>query len=628
VSTRAGSPPPPGLGGPLTVIGIIATGAGLLATTWVAARISAGGGHPVPALGAPLLRALLDGGLLALLGAGGSPVVFWVVLGLLLLAMAGVLGAVGFGVSRALGYSSTRPATAMASRRELGDLTGKAALTRARHLRPTLDNHERVTGGELGLRLGRLPGLRGGHDVLASHEDVVLEICGPRSNKTSALVVPAILGAPGPVITTSNKIDAYTLTVHGRTQAGRVFVLDPQGIARAEQTWWWNPLRAVTDMASAAQVATHFIATVGGGSDRADPYFTPASSRLLAQHILAAAAAPGHSLRDVRAWLARRAEEPADLLEAAGLAEVATSLRATMEAPPEQRGGLYETALTALGPLEVEAIARYVTPPSTWQGAPRPARGLTELDPWQFFAGYATSPDAVPRDTLYLLTKEGAGTAAPVVAALVDRLLKTAAEIAAARGGRCEPPPRIVLDEAANICPIKDLPDLYSYFGSMSLQVITILQSYQQGVAVWGQSGMHKLWSAATIKLIGAGVHDAEFCEQVSRLIGEHDIPHDTTQSGRGGGSISRGTRRERIMTAADVAALPKTHAVLIASGRRPALLELLPWYTEPDADELARHAATATDQVRRAAATALGPDNPIGHALHRELTHPPRETT
>ena len=265
----------------------------------------------------------------------------------------------------------------------------------------------------------------------------------------------------------------------------------------------------------------------------------------------------------------------------------------------------------------------------TWHGATPPARGITEFDPWQFFAGYTghPGPDSRPRDTLYLLTKEGAGTAAAVVAALVDRLLKTAAEIATARGGRCEPPPRVVLDEAANICPIKDLPDLYSYFGSMSIQAITILQSYQQGVAVWGASGMHKLWSAATIKLVGAGVHDAEFCEQVSRLVGDHDIPHDTTQSGRGGvgTSISRSTRRERIMTAADVAAMRKTQAVLIASGRRPALLKLLPWYTEPDADQLAEHAAAATDQVRCAAAAALGPDNPIGAALHRELAHQPQ---
>ena len=92
-----------------------------------------------------------------------------------------------------LGYPVGRPGAAMASRRELGDLIGRDAVARARQLRPALEKSQRVGGGELGLRLGRL---RGGHDVVASHEDVVLEICGPRSNKTSALVVPAVLSAP------------------------------------------------------------------------------------------------------------------------------------------------------------------------------------------------------------------------------------------------------------------------------------------------------------------------------------------------------------------------------------------------------------------------------------------------
>ncbi len=392
--TAPTGPPPPGLAGPLALIGIVATGAGLLGATWPAARVSAGAGYPVPAVGAPLLRAVLGAGLPALIGAGGSPVMFWVIFALLLAATVGVLAAAGFGASRVLGYASGRPGAAMASRRELGDLTGRAAVARARQLRPALDKHQRVTGGDLGLRLGRLHG----HDVLASHEDVVLEICGPRSNKTSALVVPAVLGAPGPVITTSNKVDAYTLTVYGRTHVGRVFVLDPQGIARVAQDWWWDPLAAVTDMATATQLATHFIATVGGGSDRADPYFTPASSRLLAQHILAAATAPPdtRSLRDVRRWLATRAEEPADLLEAAELADVATSLRATMEAPPEQRGGLYETALTALGPLEVEAVARYVTPPATWQGGARRRRALSSSI--RGSSSPATPPAAAPTD--------------------------------------------------------------------------------------------------------------------------------------------------------------------------------------------------------------------------------------
>jgi type IV secretory pathway TraG/TraD family ATPase VirD4 len=161
----------------------------------------------------------------------------------------------------------------------------------------------------------------------------------------------------------------------------------------------------------------------------------------------------------------------------------------------------------------------------------------------------------------------------------------------------------------------------------MSIQVTTFLQSYQQGVAIWGRAGMDKLWSAATVKLIGAGVHDPEFCEHVSRLIGEHDVPTWTSQSGRGGSSTSMSTRRDRILSAADVAALPKTSAVLISSGRKPGLITLLPWYTERDstrnggygADTITAHAAEASEQVRDAAIAALGHANPLARLLLEE---------
>ncbi|MFP5379146.1 MAG: type IV secretory system conjugative DNA transfer family protein, partial [Vicinamibacteria bacterium] len=70
------------------------------------------------------------------------------------------------------------------------------------------------------LRLGRVGELNPAQ-LVASEEDVLLMIAGPRSNKTSAVVVPAALSAPGPVIVTSNKVDVYTLTVGLRAAAGR-----------------------------------------------------------------------------------------------------------------------------------------------------------------------------------------------------------------------------------------------------------------------------------------------------------------------------------------------------------------------------------------------------------------------
>jgi len=66
----------------------------------------------------------------------------------------------------------------------------------------------------------------------------------------------------------------------------------------------------------------------------------------------------------------------------------------------------------------------------------------------------------------------------------------------------------VVLDEAANICRIADLPELYSHLGSRGMVPVTILQSYQQGVSVWASRGMAALWGAATKKGHRAGIDD------------------------------------------------------------------------------------------------------------------------
>ena len=450
---------------------------------------------------------------------------------------------------------------------------------------------------------------------------MLLEIAGPRSNKTSALVVPAVLSAVGPVVTTSNKVDVYTLTVGLRAQLGRVFVLDPQRICGAEQTWWWNPLAGITDMADAQYLVTHFSQTVGAGHERADPYFTKGAERLIGQ-LFVAAAHSGATLRDVLDWLATRSQAPVGLLRRAGLPAVARGLQGTLEAPPDQRGGLYETALHRAGLPGVRGgpALRHPTqhladpaPGTRSNRSPSSTRGGS----WS-----ATTPSTGSRSPTTRSTCSPAKAPAPAPRWWPRWSTTCCApppQAATARGGRVDPPVRAVFDEAANICPIRNLPDLYSYFGSMSIQAMTWLQSYQQGVHVWGRPGMDKLWSAATIKLIGAGVHDASFCEDISRLVGEHDVPTWSDQRGVGQRSSTLSTRRDRILSAADIAALPKTTAVLISAGRTPGQLTLLPWYAERDAQQISEYAAEATTAVRTAAIAALGPANPLAQLLDRQ---------
>jgi type IV secretory pathway TraG/TraD family ATPase VirD4 len=214
-------------------------------------------------------------------------------------------------------------------------------------------------------------------------------------------------------------------------------------------------------------------------------------------------------------------------------------------------------------------------------------------------------PDAFPvsADTLYLLSKDGAGSSGPLVAALTDQVMRFGVLRAEARGGRLDPPMLCMLDEAANICPLADLPQLYSHYGGRGIILVTILQTYQQGTTVWGDRGMGTLWGAATVKLVGAGGDDPRFAGDVSALIGEHDVATlSLTRDSSGGMSRQVGVRRQRIMGPEDVRALKRGTAILLASGARPAMLELNPWFRQPGADALTADTATAIAQISDAA--------------------------
>ena len=137
----------------------------------------------------------------------------------------------------------------------------------------------------------------------------------------------------------------------------------------------------------------------------------------------------------------------------------------------------------------------------------------------------------------------------------------------------------VVLDEAANVCRIADLPELYSHLGSRGVLPLTILQSYRQGTRVWGDHGMDALWSASTCKVLGAGLDDARFAEDVSRLIGDHDVTVRSVSRGSGHASESTSLRRQRILPPEAIRALPRGRALLLATGAKAAMIDLQPWY-------------------------------------------------
>jgi type IV secretory pathway TraG/TraD family ATPase VirD4 len=381
-----------------------------------------------------------------------------------------------------------------------------------------------------------------------------------------------VLGAPGAAFATSNKPDLFAACAGPRANRGRVWNFDPQQICRdVDPDWWWNPLSYVINDRRASELTTAFVDAYRPADARTDAYFDKAGQSLIAG-LLQAAALDGRPITDVYVWSTREDDdEPAVILEEHGLALAAAGVRSIIDAPHEQRGGVYGTAQELLGFLRDPEISRWVTDAD---------HRRPELDLTAFVQS---------ADTLFLHSKEGPGSSAGLVTALTMALCDAAEQVASrSPRGRLAVPLVGVLDEAANICRWRQLPDLYSHYGSRGIVLLTILQSWSQGGQVWGEAGMKKLWGASNIRCYGGGAAEREFLSDLEAQIGDYNrrVRSPSSSSGHGGSSrsISEQLTPTPILTVAELASLPRDRVVVIPSGAPPILARPVPWWQTPDA--------------------------------------------
>lgn len=463
-------------------------------------------------------------------------------------------------------------AASMPAPHKLHHVSAKDAKTTGASLVPPLVG----TDAQAGIKLGHT--LIGGKPLFLDWESTMLATAGPRMGKTTALALPAIITAPGAVITTSNKSDIFHQSVDYRMTQGSVWCFDPQNVA-GSTNMWWNPLRRVTDYPS-AQKLTGWLAAGAGHSDETNQtnrYFQDEGTKLLSILILAAAKGGG-DLKHVYDWLKNiESEIPVLLLREAGLTDPAGDLRAIQAMETRQRDGVIGFARQPVALLTYEGFAQYVTPDYRVNFRTDQA-GLVVKDTVtgihkEPLTHFDTSSFAASKDTLYALSLEGMGSAAGLVTALTGEVLEEAVNFAAGQGGRLPIPMVAVLDEAANVCKMAELPKQYSHFGSRGIIPITIVQSPAQAKDVWGDNGWEKLKSSSAVRFYGGNVDDDGYPTELSNKIGEHEVSYSSRSSGSSGNSYSNSVQRERILEVSDLAALPKELAVIQSPGNKPVLI-------------------------------------------------------
>jgi type IV secretion system protein VirD4 len=407
-------------------------------------------------------------------------------------------------------------------------------------------------------------GTGGGQLSFAAPQQAVLVLGPPRSGKTSTLVVPNVLAAPGAVLATSTKPDVMEATVQRRANVGRCWLLDPTGTVAAPPGVTpirWSPVEAcqswdeslvtVRAMVGAARPATRS----GEGA-----HWTERAEALLAP-LLHAAAVGGHDMQIVVRWTLRQdLATPQAELTAQGATMAADVLAGLAATDARELSGIWSTAAGVLAAYRSEAALATSRSPN--------------FDPRAMAEG---------ADTVYVCAPaRHQALVAPIVVAFVEQL-RAGAYALSASGARFQPLV-LALDELANVAPLPDLPSLVSEGGGQGVLTLACLQDLSQARQRWGPAAEGFLSLFGT-KVVLGGIADLSTLELVSRLGGEIDVPSRSVTrgswwSGHGSPTTTWATHRQRRLPLDAINQQPTGTALVLAGNQAPTRVHLPPWWT------------------------------------------------
>jgi type IV secretion system protein VirD4 len=426
--------------------------------------------------------------------------------------------------------------------------------------------HVRRLGG--GAFLGLAPG---GNWVTADPEHAVMVLGPPRSGKTSSVVIPALLGAPGAAVSTATKRDVLDATWRARSEIGQVWLFDPTGeegqLPRDIRRLSWSPVSAASTWDEALLTARAMAACTSPGAGTINEQHWRERSTALLAPLLFAANLARCPIADVLRWVLRQDLGPAGLTLEDHDAQVANDvLVGIAKTDGRERSSIFSATAGVLAAYNADATRR--------------SAAATNFDPTRFVAS---------RDTLYITAPaHKQALCAPLVVGLLEQI-RHAAYARAGRSDVC-PPVFLCLDEVANIAPIHDLPALVSEAGGQGLHVMACLQDLSQARQRWGEAAADGFLSLFQTKLILSGIADSRTLEAISLAVGEYDRRLVSYTAGRSqsekllppAGSRSEGvtyqTQRQRTLAPGDIARLPDGSGLLLRATEW-GLLRLAPWY-------------------------------------------------
>jgi len=398
--------------------------------------------------------------------------------------------------------------------------------------------------------LGRLDGRL----VLSDPESHVALIAPTRSGKTTGFVIPWLLEHDGPAIVTSTKLDVVEATHEARVRRGKVWIWDPFGAGSTA----WSPLHGCDDWSYALAQAQWLADASAEGDSEIAAYWRGEAAKLLAP-LLHAAALDSRTMGDVLAWVDRQeADEPAGIVKDAGREDARRQLLAIGDLDDRNRGTTYMSAGSLLAAYRYPALDSGVG---------------TAFTPDAFFKGDA--------NTLFLVASaRHQRLLAPLIVGMLSSLLHAATERARDEGP-FDPTIRCLLDEVANIAPLRDLPAHLSQAAASGVRIVTVWQSLAQ-MQYRYRAAADGILANSTTKAFMGPITDERTRRYVQGALGEELVEtHTRTVDGLldegGGSSRTTGETWRSAAGAAELQQLGRGRVLVVDGGRKPVIVRVDP---------------------------------------------------
>lgn len=440
-----------------------------------------------------------------------------------------------------------------------------------------------------GATLGRSP-------LVATETRHSLLVLGPtQSGKTTGLAIPALLEWSGPVVATSVKDDLASSTLRWRSGLGPCAVFDPTQGSGLGPLARWSPLSGCHSWSDAQRMAGWLVESTPGRKGMADAAFWYSmAAKQLAPLLLAAERAGAGVAEAVRWTNTGQLDEPVRLLELAAETDAAVALTACAERDERIRSSVATTLETVLAPFEDPVVAA--------------STAGCDIDLAALLA---------ERGTLYLCgpsheQNRVQGLFASLVSAVVAEAVRSVAET----GRPLDPPLLLVLDEAANIAPIRDLDTLASTGAGLGIQLVTVCQDLAQLAARYDPERARTIANNHRAKILLSGVSDLGTLDLISGLAGEQAIREESTTEDLSDGRRTRShsTVLRRVAPTDELRRTPPGQGVLIYGHLPPVRIRLRPWYRDRTLRQRAGYQAPSGRSFRaRLGATRGGSPGILG---------------